>query len=74
MPSDMPHSVISRGYFVSRPAPAQVNLLAKLPSASQTPVLHALKYADYEPGELIIREGVSSTTEKLSLLYLVQLF
>lgn len=38
---------------------AQVSLLAKLPCRAQTAVLHALQYADYDPGELIIREGVS---------------
>ena len=38
---------------------SQVSLLAKLPCRSQTAVLHALQYADYDPGELIIREGVS---------------
>lgn len=38
---------------------SQVSLLAKLPCRAQTAVLHALQYADYDPGELIIREGVS---------------
>lgn len=37
----------------------QVNLLAKLPATAQTAVLHALEYADYKPGEVIIKEGVS---------------
>lgn len=37
----------------------QVKLLAKLPATAQTAVLHALKYADYKPGEVIIKEGVS---------------
>lgn len=36
----------------------QVSLLAKLPRTAQTAVLHAHKYADYDPGELIIKEGV----------------
>eukprot|EP00752_Nemacystus_decipiens_P001573 g1534.t1 len=35
----------------------KVSLLAKLPCRAQTAVLHALQYADYDPGELIIREG-----------------
>ncbi|CAM9201076.1 unnamed protein product, partial [Ectocarpus fasciculatus] len=35
----------------------KVNLLAKLPATAQTAVLHALEYADYKPGEVIIKEG-----------------
>ncbi|CAN0490754.1 unnamed protein product, partial [Ectocarpus sp. 12 AP-2014] len=35
----------------------KVNLLAKLTATAQTAVLHALKYADYKPGEVIIKEG-----------------
>ncbi|CAM9524304.1 unnamed protein product, partial [Ectocarpus sp. 8 AP-2014] len=35
----------------------KVNLLAKLPAKAQTAVLRALKYADYKPGEAIIKEG-----------------
>lgn len=37
----------------------QVPLLAKLPPTAQTAVLRALNYAHYDPGEYIVREGVS---------------
>lgn len=47
------------GIICTTPFCSQVSLLAKLPCRAQTAVLHALKYADYDPGELIIREGVS---------------
>ncbi|CAB1110112.1 unnamed protein product [Ectocarpus sp. CCAP 1310/34] len=45
------------GLHANTGASAGVNLLAKLPATAQTAVLHALKYADYKPGEVIIKEG-----------------